>query len=54
MVSECDDALQLVNWDGEVTFEKELSYSSSYFWARNFGTIVTSVTVTTVKIWLEK
>ena len=34
--------------DGEVTFEKELSYSSSYFQVRNLGTLVTSVTVTTV------
>ena len=33
---------------GEVTFEKELSSSS--FWARNFGIIVTSATVATIKI----
>ena len=36
--------------DGEVTFETELSYCYSYFSARNFGTIVASVTVTTLKI----
>ena len=35
--------------DGEVTFEKELSSSSSYFQMRNLGTLVTSVTVTTIK-----
>ena len=40
--------------DGEVTFEKELSYSSSYFQMRNLGTLVTSVTVTTIQIWLKK
>ena len=40
--------------DGEVTFEKKLCYNSSYFRERNSGTIVTSVTVTTVKIWLKK
>ena len=34
--------------DGEGTFEKELSYSSSYFEARNFGTVLTSTTVSTV------
>ena len=40
--------------DGVFTFENELSYSSSYFQAWNFGTIVTSVTITTINIWLEK
>ena len=40
--------------DGEVTFEKELSYSSSYFQMRNLGTLVTSVTVTTIQIWFKK
>ena len=40
--------------DGEVTFEMELSSSSSYFQMRNLGTLVTSVTVTTIKIWLKK
>ena len=40
--------------DGEVTFEKELSYSSSYFQMRNSGTLVTLVTVTAIKIWLKK
>ena len=36
--------------DWEVTFEKELSSSSSYFHMRNLGTFVTSVTVTTIKM----
>ena len=40
--------------DGEVTFEKEFSSSSSYFQMRNFRTLVTSVTVTTIKIWPKK
>ena len=40
--------------NGEVTSEKELFYSSSYIKAKNFETIVTSVNVTTVKIWLKK
>ena len=35
--------------DGEVTFEKELSYNYSYFQVRTLGTLVTSVTVTTIK-----
>ena len=39
---------------GDITFEKELSYSFSNFKARNFATIVTSVTVTTTKIWAKK
>ena len=34
---------------GEVTFEKELSYNYSYFWIRNLGTLITSVTVTTIQ-----
>ena len=37
--------------DGEVTFEKELSYS--YFQERSFGTTVTSVCYH-IKIWLKK
>ena len=37
---------------GEVTFGKEFSYNYSYFWMRNLGTLVTSVT--TIKIWLKK
>ena len=40
--------------DGEVTFEEELSYNYSYFQVRNLGTLVTSVTVITVRIWLNK
>ena len=36
--------------DGEVTFVKELSYNYSYFQVRNLGTLVTLVTVTTIKI----
>ena len=40
--------------DEEVNFEKELSYSSSYFWAGNLGTIVTSVAANTVIIWHKK
>ena len=40
--------------DGEVTFKNVLSYRSSYFQIRNFGTLATSVTVTTNKIWLKK
>ena len=32
--------------DGEVTFEKELGSSSSYFQMRNLGTLVTAVTDT--------
>ena len=40
-------ALSVLDRDGEVTFEKELSSSSSYFQMRNLGTLVTSVTVTT-------
>ena len=40
--------------DGEVTFEKKLSSSSSYFQMRNLGTLVTSVTVVAIKIWLKK
>ena len=35
--------------NGEVTLEKELSYNYSYFQVRNLGTLVTSVTVTTIK-----
>ena len=35
--------------DGKVTFEKELSYNYSCFQVRNSGTLVTSVTVTTIK-----
>ena len=35
--------------DGEVTFENELSYNCSYFQVRNLETLVTSVTVTTIK-----
>ena len=40
--------------DGEVIFEKELGSSSSYFQMRNVGILVTSVTVTILKIWLKK
>ena len=40
--------------DGEVTFEKELSYNYSYFLMRNLGTLVTLVTVTTIKTCLKK
>ena len=40
--------------DGEVTLEKKLSYNSSYFREKNSGTIVTSVTVTTIMIWLRQ
>ena len=40
--------------DGEVTFEEELSYNYSYFQVRNLGTLVTSVTVPTIKICLKK
>ena len=39
----------VAQWDGEVTFEQELSYNNSYFQVRNLGTLVTSVTVTTIK-----
>ena len=39
--------------DGEVTFEKELSYNYSYFEPRNLGTVVTSVTFTIKRIWLK-
>ena len=44
----------LLNMDGEVTFEKELSYNYSYFEPRNPGTVVTSVEVTIINIWLKK
>ena len=44
----------IMSRDGKVTFEKKLGYSFSYISAKNFRTIVTSVTVTTIKIWLEK
>ena len=40
--------------DGKVTFKKELSYNYSYFLRGNLGTLVTSVTVTTIKSWLKK
>ena len=40
--------------DGEVTSERELSSSSSYFQMRNLGALVISVTVTTIQIWLKK
>ena len=40
--------------DGKVTFEEELSSSSSYFQVRNLGALVTSVIVTTVKTCLKK
>ena len=40
--------------DGEVTFEKELSYNYSYFEPRNLGTVVTSVTFTIIRIWFKK
>ena len=33
----------LIRRDGEVTFEKELSFSSSYFQMRNLGTLVTQL-----------
>ena len=39
---------------GEVTIEKELSSSSSHFEMRNLGALVTSVTITTIKMWLKK
>ena len=39
--------------DGEVTFEKELRYNYSYFKVRYLGTLVTSVTVTTINRWLK-
>ena len=38
----------------EVTFKKELSYNYSYFQVRNLGTLITSVTVTTIKGELKR
>ena len=43
------EKLEEVSRDGEVTHEKEPSYNYSYFQVRNWGTLVTSVTVTTIK-----
>ena len=40
--------------DGEVTFEKDLSSSSSYIQMRNLGTLVTSVTVAINRFGLKK
>ena len=40
--------------EGEVTSKKELSYNYSYFLKRNLGTLVTLVTVTTIKTCLKK
>ena len=39
---------------GKLLLKRNPSFSSSDFWARLSGTIVTSVTVTTTKIWLKK
>ena len=49
-----DPVSDMVARDGEVTFEMELHSSSSYSQMRNLGTLVTSVTVTTIKIWFKK
>ena len=46
--------LPVIYRDGEVTFQKELSYNYSYFKMRNLGTLVTSVTVTINYSCLEK